>query len=96
MYRIKEICRNKGLMLKDLAEKIGITEVGLSKSLNGNPTLDTLQKIANTLNVHLVDLFINDGVIGFIKSNGRTYEINSFNDLDNVFKTIKKEQEEIK
>ncbi|WP_174715410.1 helix-turn-helix domain-containing protein [Chryseobacterium arthrosphaerae] len=37
--RIKEICDEKGIMQKELAERINITEVGLSKSLNGNPTL---------------------------------------------------------
>ena len=38
--RIKEVCRKKGMMMKDLAEKLGISEVGLSKSLNGNPTVN--------------------------------------------------------
>lgn len=37
-YRIKEICRQKGMMMKDLAEKLGMSEVGLSKSLNGTIT----------------------------------------------------------
>ena len=56
-YRIKEVCRRKGLMMKDLAEKLGMTEVGLSKSLNGNPTVSRLEEIAKVLYVDFMELF---------------------------------------
>ncbi len=55
--RIKEICRDKGIMLKDLAGMIGITEVGLSKSLNGNPNISRLEEIAAALGVPVTELF---------------------------------------
>ena len=55
--RVKEICREKNIMLKDLASMIGITEVGLSKSLNGNPTISRLEEIAAALGVSVTDLF---------------------------------------
>ena len=44
-------------MMKDLAQMIGITEVGLSKSLNGNPGLTRLQDIAEALEVNITELF---------------------------------------
>lgn len=56
-FRIKEICRDKGIMLKDLAGMIGITEVGLSKSLNGNPNISRLEEIAAALGVPVTELF---------------------------------------
>ena len=56
-YRIKEVCRRKGLMMKDLAEKLGMTEVDLSKSLNGNPTVSRLEEIAKVLDVDFMELF---------------------------------------
>lgn len=56
-FRIKEICREKGIMLKDLAGMIGITEVGLSKSLNGNPNISRLEEIASALDVSVTELF---------------------------------------
>lgn len=55
-YRIKEVCRRKGLMMKDLAEKLGMTEVGLSKSLNGNPTVSRLEEIAKVLDLSLIHI----------------------------------------
>ncbi len=55
-FRIKEICKEKGILIKDLAQMVGITDVGLRQSLNGNPTIGTLEKIANALGVEVADL----------------------------------------
>lgn len=42
---------------KDLAGKIGMTPVGLAKASNGNPTFETLEKIAAGLGVTVPELF---------------------------------------
>ena len=55
--RIKEILKEKGITQKELAEIIGVAEISLSRSINGNPSLDTLNKIALALNVPISDLF---------------------------------------
>jgi transcriptional regulator with XRE-family HTH domain len=55
--RVKEICREKGLLMENLAKKLGITPNTLTRNINGNPTKDTLEKIAAELNVSIVDLF---------------------------------------
>lgn len=56
-FRIKEICKAKGITQKELAEKIGISAVGLAKALAGNTTIGTLDKIASTLGVSVAELF---------------------------------------
>lgn len=56
--RILELSKERGLTQKELAEMIGLSPVGLSKSINGNPTKETLQKIADALEVHISELFI--------------------------------------
>lgn len=56
-FRILELCKQKGITQKDLAEKIGITPVGLAKAANGNPTFETLEKIADGLGVEVTELF---------------------------------------
>ena len=55
--RILDICKQAGITQKELAERIGLSAVGLSKAINGNPTKDTLEKIANALNVRITELF---------------------------------------
>lgn len=57
--RIKELCKERGIMMKDLAEKLGITPTGLSKSVGQEyPQLQTLERIANALRVEVAELFV--------------------------------------
>lgn len=56
-FRIKELCKEKGLLFKELAQQLGITDVGLRQSLQGNPTIGTLEKIATVLGVSVPELF---------------------------------------
>lgn len=81
--RIKDICREQGIMLKDLAKQLGLTEVGLSKSINGNPTIGRLEEIANALGVPVTELFdkSSDEVVGAIRIGKDTHVINSKDDI---------------
>lgn len=51
--RVKELIKKKGYSMQDLAEKLGITRDTLTRNINGNPTVETLQKIASALGVEL-------------------------------------------
>ncbi len=57
MLIIKEIIKQKGLTIQELAIKMGLSRIGLSKQINGNPTIETLQKIADALEVTVPELF---------------------------------------
>ena len=59
-FKIKELCKEKGITQKELAEKIGLTPIGLAKAGSGNPTIETLEKIATGLGVSVIDLFKSD------------------------------------
>lgn len=63
--RIKEVCQMCNTTQKELAEKIGVTEVTLSRASNGNTSLPLLEKIASALGVSVSDLFAapKEGVI---------------------------------
>ena len=81
--RIKDICREQGIMLKDLAKQLGLTEVGLSKSINGNPTIGRLEETANALGVPVTELFdkSSDEVVGAVRIGKDTHVINSKDDI---------------
>lgn len=83
VLRIKDICREQGIMLKDLAKQLGLTEVGLSKSINGNPTIGRLEEIANALGVPVTELFdkSSDEVVGAVRIGKDTHVINSKDDI---------------
>ncbi|HIR73802.1 MAG TPA: helix-turn-helix transcriptional regulator [Candidatus Coprenecus pullicola] len=55
--RIKELLKEKGMMHKELAEKLGVTDIALRASLKGNPTISTLEKVADALGVSVPELF---------------------------------------
>lgn len=55
---IKKIRKERGLTQKQLGEKLGISQaaIGQFESNKANPKMETIQKIANALNVSLNDL----------------------------------------
>ena len=55
--RVKELLKEKGVMHKELAEKLGVTDIALRASLKGNPTIGTLEQVANVLGVSVPELF---------------------------------------
>lgn len=55
--RIKEVCQMRNTTQKELAEKLGVSEVTLSRASNGNTSLPLLEKIADALGVEVSELF---------------------------------------
>jgi transcriptional regulator with XRE-family HTH domain len=55
--RIREICKEKGVTLQDAAQMLGISYNSLYAIMSGNPTLDTLERIATTFNIPIMELF---------------------------------------
>lgn len=55
--RLKELCSQKGITQKELAAKIGVTEMTLSRASKGNTSIQLLNEIARCLNVEIWELF---------------------------------------
>lgn len=55
--RVKEICKERGLQMQELANKLGITRITLTRNISGNPTISTLENIAAALGVSVPELF---------------------------------------
>ena len=77
--RVKEILKEKGLRMSDLADKMGTNQSNLQKSLSGNPTIDKLCEVATALNVQLGELFPSSVMMPTAKSmlvmDGKTYGV---------------------
>lgn len=58
--RIKEICKEQGITLNTLAERVGVTQPSISGLATGKikPSFSTLEKLAEALNVDIGELFI--------------------------------------
>lgn len=54
---IREAIKSRGLEVRQVAERMGITPVTLSRHINGNPSVDVLQRIADAVGCDIADLF---------------------------------------
>jgi transcriptional regulator with XRE-family HTH domain len=89
-FRVKEILKEKGIKMKELAVEIGITPESLTRALQGNPQYLTLKKIANYLGVPVKDLFrdenvtktTNNNIKGCVFVNEQMFSFNSRTELE--------------
>lgn len=88
--RVKEICKEQGITIGELADRMQMVRESLSRAINGNPTLDTLERIATALNVPITELFSTDKqeLCGHVEYKGVVYTIKSRSDLENLLKMI--------
>ena len=54
---IKGVVKDHGFTLVQVAQELGITKGGLSQSIHGNPTLETLRSIARIVGCKVGDFF---------------------------------------
>ena len=60
MLKIKEVIKERGLTVREVADRLNISRIALSQQINGTPKIDTLQRIADAVGVHVLDLFEDD------------------------------------
>ena len=54
---VKRIIKEHGYNISDVASKMGVTRVTLSQTLSRNPTIGTLQRIADVVGCKVGDFF---------------------------------------
>ena len=87
---VRRICKEQGKQMKDLAADMGIDPASLTRALNGNARLDTIQKIATALGVSMKSLFEPlDDVEGFIRIGDKIYQFNSRFELEKLLQKNK-------
>ena len=96
MFRVKHLCKQKGITLKELATRIDVSAEAVTRMLkeDGNPKLSNLKKIATVLDVRLSELFDDFDedmtVRGYLEVGDKTHRINNFNDLETVYNELKR------
>lgn len=87
--RVKEILKERGMKMYELAEKMDIAPESLTRALQRNPQYSTLKTIADTLGVSVRDLFkgddtqaSNNEMRGCIFYNGEMYTFNNREEIE--------------
>ena len=78
--RIEEIMAEKGLRKAEVARKAGLVQTNLNKAISesGNPTIETLERIAKALGVEVYELFTDalpTEPEGLVLLGGQTYSL---------------------
>lgn len=82
---VRRICKEQGKQMKDLAADMRIDPASLTRALNGNARMDTVQKIATALGVSMKTLFEPlDDIEGYIRLGGKIYQFNSRQELNRL------------
>lgn len=57
---VKSVIRKKGYTFEQVAEKMGITRITLTQNLGRNPTINTLQRVADAIGCKVGDFFVDE------------------------------------
>jgi transcriptional regulator with XRE-family HTH domain len=57
---IKGVIKERGYTIEQVAEKIGVTRVTLTQNLSRNPTINTLQRVADAIGCKVGEFFIDE------------------------------------
>lgn len=90
--KIKQIAKQRGFTMAHVAERLGVNPVSLSSAINGNPTVATLEKIANVLGVDVADFFDKADkptINGYVEIGGEIMKISEISDLERALDKAK-------
>lgn len=54
---IKKAIKERGFEVREIAHKMNITPTGLSQHINGNPSVEVLERIASAIGCDISELF---------------------------------------
>lgn len=57
---VKSIIKQKGYTIEQVAEKMGVTRVTLTQNLSRNPTMNTLQRVADAIGCKVGEFFLDE------------------------------------
>lgn len=96
LLNVRELCKAKGLQLRDVALRMEMAPESLSRALHGNPTLSTLSSLAKALEVPVSRLLAQGGesasedILGVISyGGGKTRVVKDLTDLELFIKQFK-------
>lgn len=86
MENIDRILKQKKLTKKNLAKRMGISRGNLYRIINGNPTLENVNKLALGLEIPVWQLFAGSESVfnGYVEFQETTFRIQTIQDLQKL------------
>ena len=89
---IRKVIKEQGYTIEKVADKMGISRVTLSQNMSRNPTVATLERIANAIGCEVGAFFENTNEESFsaiIDYKGELRKVTSVEELEKVVKELK-------
>jgi len=91
--RIKQLIKEKGITVAEVALRMGVTPPSLSRAINGNTTVEMLNRIAIAIDVPVTDLFdVPAELYGLVQFKGKIYKIDSEQALRTIYEDYQAEK----
>ena len=93
---VREILKEKGVSIKELAARMGITSSAVSQLLaNPHPSIQQLDRIANAIGVDVMDLFGQDFsyINGYVETGDVIYPIKSREQFVNLIDKVDRQDD---
>ena len=94
--RIKEILKEKGITLSQLADTMGVSRQALSRQVAGKLLVEKAEEIVSALNAPMWQLSVSPeevagsgSFVAFIKDGSKTYHANNLSELEKIVQDIK-------
>lgn len=92
--RIDKILEEKGMSVAELGRLINVSRSSIHNTITkDNPTIDTLERIAEALKVPITDLFNisseNNDLTALVDHRGRLYKASNIEELQKIIEEIK-------
>lgn len=88
---IRETLKEKGISIKELAQKMGVTPSAISQLLaNPNPSIQQLERIAKVIGVDIMDLFAQDYsyINGYFETEGVIHPVKNREQFMGVYEKV--------
>lgn len=98
-WRVKELCKEKGMTLAILAQKMGVKAPAVTQYLQSeNMSSATLIKLADVLGVRIDDLIVREGcsISGYVEVNGHIRRISKKEDVIDLLTEIEQQETDTK
>lgn len=91
---IKRVIKQHNLTVKEVAERLEITAIGLSQHINGNPSVQVLERIAAAIGCKVGDFFENSAdFLALVRKDGQIHTFDTVRGLKDYTDVISAESE---
>jgi transcriptional regulator with XRE-family HTH domain len=81
---VKQILKRKGYTVTQVAEEMGINRGSLYNMLSGNPTVESLQKIADIVGCDVAEFFGSVSFVAIVCNGSDTFRANTPEELAEI------------